>query len=168
MPYAEITARPLDPARLLARVGAPGHGAALLFLGTVRDRADGRSVSGMEYEGYREMALEVLRRIADEADERFSGPRLAVAHRLGALDVGEVSVGVAVSSPHRAEAYAASRYVMEEIKRRLPVWKKEFYVDGAPEWVRGTPPPARGSPDADPGAGDRGAPARDPGASDDR
>ena len=168
MPYAEITAHSLDPARLLARVGSPEDGAVLLFLGTVRNHADGRAVSGMQYEGYREMALEVLRRIAEEAGERFSTPRLAVAHRLGALEIGEVSVVVAVSSPHRAEAYGASRYVMEEIKRRLPVWKKEFYVEGAAEWVRGTVPPVDGSPVADPGAGDHGVPAADQGASDDR
>ncbi|MYH49387.1 MAG: molybdenum cofactor biosynthesis protein MoaE [Gammaproteobacteria bacterium] len=154
MPYAEITADPLDPARLLARVGSPEDGAVLLFLGTVRNHADGRSVSGMQYEGYQEMALEVLRRIAEEASERFSTPNLAVTHRLGALEIGEVSVVVAVSSPHRAEAYGASRYVMEEIKRRLPVWKKEFYVEGAAEWVRGTVPPADGSPAPHSGAGD--------------
>ena len=167
MPYAEITSDPLDPARLLSRVGASEDGAVLLFLGTVRDHADGRSVSGMRYEGYEEMALEVLRRIAGEAEERFSTPHLAVAHRLGALEIGEVSVVVAVSSPHRAEAYGASRYVMEEIKRRLPVWKKEFYVEGAPRWVRGTVPPADGGPAADPGAGDPRASAAGQGASDD-
>ncbi len=154
MPYAEITSDPLDPARLLARVGSPEDGAVLLFLGTVRNHADGRSVSGMQYEGYREMALEVLGRIAEEASERFSTPNLAVTHRLGALEIGEVSVVVAVSSPHRAEAYGASRYVMEEIKRRLPVWKKEFYVEGAAEWVRGMVPPADGSPAPHSGAGD--------------
>lgn len=167
MPFAEITSDPLDAARLLARVGAPEDGAVLLFLGTVRNHADGRSVSGMQYEGYKEMALEVLRRIAEEASERFSTPNLAVTHRLGKLEIGEVSVVVAVSSPHRAEAYGASRYVMEEIKRRLPVWKKEFYVEGAPEWVRGTVPPVDGTPAPDPGAGDHGATAADQGASDD-
>ena len=153
MPHAEITADPLDPGRMLDRVGAPEDGAVLLFLGTVRNHADGRSVSGMRYEGYEEMALEVLRRIAGEASERFSTPHLAVIHRLGTLEIGEVSVVVAVSSPHRAEAYGASRYVMEEIKRRLPVWKKEFYVEGAAEWVRGTVPPADGSPAPHSGAG---------------
>lgn len=154
MPHAEVAAGPLDPARLLARVGSPEDGAVLLFLGTVRNHADGRSVSGMRYEGYEEMALEVLRRIAEEASERFSAPNLAVTHRLGALGIGEVSVVVAVSSPHRAEAYGASRYVMEEIKRRLPVWKKEFYVEGDPQWVRGTVPPADGGPAPDCGDGD--------------
>ena len=167
MPYAEITSDPLDPARLLSRVGAPEDGAVLLFLGTVRDHADGRSVSGMQYEGYEEMALEVLRRIAEEAGDRFSTPHLAVTHRLGALEIGDVSVVVAVSSPHRAEAYGASRYVMEEIKRRLPVWKKEFYVEGAPQWVRGTVPLADGTPRAGSGTGDPGASAADQGASDD-
>ena len=157
MPYAAITSDPLDPARLRRRVGAPEDGAVLVFLGTVRDHADGRSVSGMQYEGYEEMALEVLRRIAKEACDRFSTPHLAVAHRLGALEIGEISVVVAVSSPHRAEAYGASRYVMEEIKRRLPVWKKEFYIDGAARWVRGTTPPVAGSEPAGAGGPHQGA-----------
>ena len=157
MPYAAVTFDPLDPARLMGRVGAPEDGAALVFLGTVRNHADGRPVSGMQYEGYEEMALEVLRRIAGEASERFSTPHLAVAHRLGALEIGEISVVVAVSSPHRAEAYGASRYVMEEIKRRLPVWKKEFYNDGAARWVRGTTPPVAGSPSAGPDGSHQGA-----------
>ena len=135
-------------------------GAVLVFMGTVRNHAEGRSVSGMRYEGYEEMALEVLDRIADEACRRFSTPNLAVAHRLGSLEIGEISVVVAVSSPHRAEAYGASRYVMEEIKRRLPVWKKEFYIDGAPRWVTGTTPPVDGSRPA-------GAVGADQGASDD-
>jgi molybdopterin synthase catalytic subunit len=157
MPYVAVTSGPLDQARLMARVGASEDGAVLLFLGTVRNHADGRPVSGMQYEGYEEMALEVLRRIADEASERFSTPHLAVAHRLGALEIGEVSVVVAVSSPHRAEAYGASRHVMEEIKRRLPVWKKEFYIDGAARWVRGTTPPDADSRPAGNGSPDQGA-----------
>ncbi len=153
MPHAEITSDPLDPTRALNRVGSSEDGAVLLFLGTVRNHADGRSVAGIRYEGYHEMALSMLRRIAEEASARFDTPNLAVVHRLGRLGIGEVSVAVAVSSPHRAEAYGASRYVMEEIKRRLPVWKKELYVEGAPEWVRGTVPPVDGASAADSGAG---------------
>ena len=157
MPYVAVTSDVLDPARLMERVGAPEDGAVLLFLGTVRNHADDRPVSGMRYEGYEEMGLEVLRRIAEEASERFSTPHLAVVHRLGTLKIGEISVVVAVSSPHRAEAYGASRYVMEEIKRRLPVWKKEFYNDGAARWVRGTTPSVAAGDPAAAGGPDQGA-----------
>jgi molybdopterin synthase catalytic subunit len=95
----------------------------------------------MTYEAYEEMATPVLREIAEEAAQRIDSDRLCVIHRVGDLAVGETSVAIAVSSPHRAEAYDASRYVIEEIKKRLPVWKKEHYADGKQEWVEGTVPP---------------------------
>jgi len=136
---------PIDPAEVLARVGSDEDGAAILFLGVVRDHADGRPVQGMRYDAYREMAEEVLREIALEAASRLGTDRLAVVHRTGDLAVGEVSVAIAVSSPHRAESFDASRYVIEEIKKRLPVWKKEHYADGEAEWVAGTMPPGTGT-----------------------
>jgi molybdopterin synthase catalytic subunit len=124
---------------VLAEVGAPSDGAVLLFLGTVRDHADGRAVSGMGYDAYEAMAAEVLRQIADEAAARLGTPRVAVVHRIGELAIGEVSVAIAVSSPHRDRAYDASRFVIEEIKRRLPVWKHERFVEGEARWVEGHP-----------------------------
>lgn len=141
MIHASVGPDPIDPAVVLARVGALEDGATLLFLGVVRDHADGRAVSGMRYEAYAEMAEAVLAEIAREAAERLGTDRVAVVHRYGELEIGEVSVAIAVSSPHRAEAYEASRYVIEAIKQRLPVWKKEHYVDGAEAWVEGTVPP---------------------------
>ena len=132
-----IVTDPIDPAALLARVGGPSDGAVLLFLGTVRDHADGRSVDGLHYEAYQAMAEEVLAAIAREAAERLGTDRIAVVHRVGELRIGEASVAIAVSSPHRGEAYEASRYVIEEIKKRLPVWKQERYSAGDPRWVRG-------------------------------
>lgn len=132
-----IVSEPIDPAAALAQVGGPSDGAVLLFLGTVRDHADGRPVDGMAYEAYQAMAEEVLAAIAREASARLGTDRIAVLHRVGELEVGEVSVAIAVSSPHRAEAYDASRYVIEEIKRRLPVWKHERYLDGDATWVKG-------------------------------
>lgn len=146
---ARVTPEPIVPERVLEQVGAPEDGATLLFLGVVRNHADGRPVSGLHYEAYVEMAEGVLREIAREGAEILGTDRMAVAHRTGDLEVGDVSVAIAVSSPHRAEAYQASRYVMEEIKKRLPIWKKERYADGESEWVRGTRPPA----DADEGEG---------------
>jgi molybdopterin synthase catalytic subunit len=141
MIHAEVVRRPLDPAGLLARVGAPEDGAALLFVGIVRDHADGRPVTGMRYDAYEEMARPVLTEIAREAAGRLGTDRVAVEHRVGGLALGEPSVVIAVSSAHREEAYAASRYVIEEIKKRLPVWKKERYADGDEAWVEGTVPP---------------------------
>jgi molybdopterin synthase catalytic subunit len=138
--HSSIVRTPLDPAAILARVGSPRDGAALLFVGVVRDHAEGRSVTGMRYEAYEEMASAVLADIAREAAQRLGTDRIAVEHRVGALSVGEPSVAIAVSSPHRAEAYEASRYVIEEIKKRLPVWKKERYADGREDWVEGTSP----------------------------
>lgn len=144
--WTSITPEPLDTADVLGRVGADEDGAVLLFLGVVRNHADGRAVTGMTYDAYREMAEEVLSAIAREAAEILGTDRVAVVHRVGELAIGEASVAIAVSSPHRAQAYEASRYVIEEIKKRLPVWKKEHYVEGEPVWVKGTVPPVGGTP----------------------
>lgn len=125
----------------MARVGSREDGAVLLFLGVVRNHAEGRAVDGMRYDAYEAMARSVLAEIAREASERHGTDRLAVVHRVGELELGETSVAIAVSTPHRAEAYAANREIIEEIKKRLPVWKKEHYVDGASSWVEGVVPP---------------------------
>lgn len=146
MTFAAVVEREIVPAEVLGRVGAEEDGAALLFLGVVRDHADGRAVRGMRYDAYREMAESVLSEIAREGAERLGTDRVAVVHRVGELAIGEVSVAIAVSSPHRAEAYDASRYVIEEIKKRLPVWKKEHYTDGREEWVEGTKPKVTRAP----------------------
>lgn len=137
---AEVTADPIDPAAVMARVGGEEDGAVLLFLGTVRNHADGRPVSGLRYEAYEAMAADVLADLARDAAEEAGVERLHVVHRIGTLGIGDVSVAIAVSSPHRAEAYAASRSVIEHIKARLPVWKKERYADGDEDWVPGRDP----------------------------
>jgi molybdopterin synthase catalytic subunit len=137
---AALVRDPIDPADVLARVGHDEDGAAVLFLGTVRNHADARPVTGITYEAYEAMAAPVLAAIAGEAADLLGTDRLAVMHRVGELSVGEHSVAIAASSPHRAQAFEASRYVIEEIKKRLPVWKKEHYVDGRHEWVAGTTP----------------------------
>lgn len=153
--FARVSADPIDPAEVLSRVGDEADGAALLFLGVVRDHADGRSVSGMSYDAYEEMATSVLAEIAGEAAERLGTDRVAVQHRFGELAIGEVSVAIAVSSSHRAEAYEASRYVIEEIKKRLPIWKKEHYVEGESVWVEGqVPPGTAGAQNAPVGSGE--------------
>ncbi len=143
MTFSEVTTAPIEPVRVLRRAGADGDGAVVLFLGTVRSSNQGRPVGGMTYEGYLEMAREQLAEIVGEAAERSGSDRLAAVHRLGSLDVGEVSVAVAVSTPHRREAFAAARYVIDEVKKRLPIWKKERYLDGEPRWLEGRAPGAR-------------------------
>jgi molybdopterin synthase catalytic subunit len=137
-----VTAHPIDARELLEGVVAPSDGAALLFWGVVRDEHGGRAVDSLEYEAYAEMAEHKMRQIADEARAKFGTGRIAIVHRVGLLEVGEASVGIAVAAPHRGEAYEASRYVIEELKRRVPVWKREGYVDGERSWVPGYTPSA--------------------------
>ncbi len=132
---AWITAEPISAKQLLEAVGDPEDGAVLLFLGTVRCQNQGREVRGMRYEAYQDMAQRTLNQIAREAVVRVGVERIAVAHRIGELSVGDISVGIAISTPHRAEAYEGSRYIIEEIKRRLPVWKKEQYAAGEARWL---------------------------------
>jgi molybdopterin synthase catalytic subunit len=145
--FAAVTDRPLDAARLLADSLSPADGAALLFWGVVRNEHDGRAVSHLEYSAYAAMAEAEMRRIADEAAERFGTGDIRVVHRVGRLEIGEASVAIVVAAPHRAEAYEASRYVIEELKRRVPVWKREGYVDGESEWVPGFTPQPAGEPE---------------------
>jgi molybdopterin synthase catalytic subunit len=136
-----ITASVINSAEVLADVGSTADGAALLFLGTVREEHDGRPVRGMRYDAYAAMADSVLGQIAREAGEQAGTDRISVVHRTGELAIGEVSVAIAVSTPHRAEAFEAARYIIEQIKLRLPVWKHEHYTDGRSEWLDGATPP---------------------------
>lgn len=130
---------PIDLARLLAFVQRPSLGAVAVFLGTVRDHHAGRTVLHLEYEAYPAMAEAELRRIADEACVRFGVSRVAVEHRIGRLSIGEVSVAIAVASEHRKEALAACAFLIETLKRTVPIWKREFY-EGGVEWIEGPGP----------------------------
>lgn len=132
---AALVEHPIDASALLAEVASSANGATILFTGTVRDVNDGRAVSGIEYSAYVAMAEEVLQQIVAEAAVRFSTGHIVAVHRTGTLALGDASVAVAVGHPRRAGAFDAARHVIEEIKRRLPVWKLEHYVDGTREWV---------------------------------
>jgi molybdopterin synthase catalytic subunit len=134
-PLAVLVRRPIDPLDLLRRVASPANGAVILFLGAVRQVNDGRAVTGIDYAAYEGMALRELQAIVDEGAERFETPDVVVEHRLGELQVEEISVGIAVGHPHRDAAYGLSRWVIEELKRRVPIWKREHYADGTREWV---------------------------------
>lgn len=114
---------------------APDCGGYAAFEGWVRDHHQGRGVSGLHYEAYEALAIEEGRRILAEARERFGPVRLACVHRVGDLAVGELAVWVGAAAPHRDEAFKACRYVIDELKQRLPIWKKEHYLEGEAAWV---------------------------------
>jgi molybdopterin synthase catalytic subunit len=126
----------VQPADLLRAVAAPGAGAVALFLGTVREVNRGRRVRALDYHAFPEMAESELRRLADGVRQRFEVSGVAVVHRTGRLEIGEIAVGVAVAAPHRAEAFAACRFLVEELKRRVPIWKKEIF-EGGEAWIEG-------------------------------
>ncbi|MCE9601460.1 MAG: molybdenum cofactor biosynthesis protein MoaE [Gemmatimonadetes bacterium] len=130
-----IVDHPLDPAALLAEVASTESGASTLFVGTVRRVNEGKLVSGIDYSAYGPMAESELATIANEAASRFGTTRIAVEHRLGTLALGEASIIIAVSHERRAAAMDAQRFLIEEIKKRVPVWKREHYADGSREWV---------------------------------
>ena len=133
-----ITAEPIQVEQVLKSVGNNSAGGTVLFLGTVRNRSNGRRVNGLTYEVYREMAEMRMREIEADAKRRWPVVRLAMVHRYGNLKVGEVSVAVAVSCEHRAEAFEAGRFAIDAIKRSLPLWKKEKFVGGKEAWVKGS------------------------------
>jgi len=128
----------IDVGGLLEEVGHPEAGAVALFLGTVRNHSPRREgVTHLEYEVYRTRVSEKITEIVSEAARRWSVIAMAVEHRMGRVEVGEVAVAVAVSSAHRAEAFAAARYLIDELKERAPIWKKEHWEGGA-EWSLGS------------------------------
>lgn len=134
-PLARLVREPIDATRLLRMVANPANGAVILFLGVVREVNDGRAVTGIEYSAYESMAERELASIAAEAAERFGTSDIAIEHRLGELALEEASVAIVVAHPRRDGAYAASRWIIEELKRRVPIWKLEHYTDGTREWV---------------------------------
>ena len=135
--WVEVGRQVIEPAALAEFVEDPATGATVVFLGTVRDHAPGRDgVSHLEYEAYAEQVEPKIIEIVAEARSRWPLMRVAALHRIGDLAVGEVSVGVAVSTAHRVDAFPAARYVIDELKSRAPIWKKEHWSGGA-EWVEG-------------------------------
>jgi molybdopterin synthase catalytic subunit len=134
---AAVDPGPIDGAALVRAVGHGGAGAVLTFAGTVRDEHHGRTVTAIEYHAYEGMAVRELEKIEIEISRRWPGTRGTIAHRLGLLQVGDVSVFIAVSSPHRAEGFEALRFAIESIKKDVPIWKKEMYPDGH-AWLEGS------------------------------
>ncbi|MBA4030809.1 MAG: molybdopterin converting factor [Planctomyces sp.] len=132
---ARLTEQPIDTEELLQQVRTPAAGAVVLFLGTVREFTRGEQTVALDYEGFAPMALAEMERIEAEARAKWELKELSVVHRLGHLELGEASVAVAVSSAHRAAAFEAGQFVIDELKVRVPIWKKENWADGRTEWV---------------------------------
>jgi molybdopterin synthase catalytic subunit len=134
----EITAGPLSPEPFLRHVRRDDSGAVALFLGVVRDNSHDRRVLYLEYDAYPEMAERKLREVAEEALARWPITDVAIAHRTGRLEIGETSLLVAVSSPHRHDAFAACHHIVNRIKEIVPIWKKEVW-EGGEAWIEGEP-----------------------------
>jgi molybdopterin synthase catalytic subunit len=134
--FFEITTDPLDARRLEAAVAHKSAGAICTFTGVVRDSSRGRAVTHLEYEAYDDMAKAEMRKIAGEIAERWPEARVGFAHRTGRLEIGEASVVVSVSCPHRAEAIDACRWGIDRLKESVPIWKKEHASDGT-YWIEG-------------------------------
>ncbi len=135
---AELVRAPIEVAALLASASRPDCGAVALFLGTSRDHHEGRRVVGLEYEAYEAMARDSLARIERDATGRFAIASCRIVHRLGEVPLAEASVAVIVAAAHRAAAFDACRWAMDELKRSAPIWKKEHYAEGGEGWVEGS------------------------------
>ena len=147
----ELTRDPIDTNAVLARMQSPLAGAVVLFLGTVREMTAGRQTQALEYECYPEMAEREMSRLEVEACTRWPLVEVAIVHRLGRLELMEASVAVAVSSPHRAAAFEAGRWLIDSLKESVPIWKQEIWADGTTEWVHpGIPSTDKPTPSAKP------------------
>jgi molybdopterin synthase catalytic subunit len=135
-PLISITREPLDRNALIAYVSHSSVGGIAVFEGVVRDNARGKQVRYLEYDVYPEMAIKQIRTIIEEVQRRWGAGHVAVAHRVGRLEIGETSVIVVVATPHRAEAFEACRYLIDTLKTTVPIWKKEVASSGE-EWVEG-------------------------------
>jgi molybdopterin synthase catalytic subunit len=133
-----ITDGPIDVRAVEDAVRDPGHGAVLTFSGVGRNEFGGRPVRALFYEAWTEVAVRALHEVVADTVARWPAVRVAIVHRTGEVAIGEASVVIAVGAPHRAEAYEASRFAIDTLKARVPIWKKEIYADGA-EWVANRP-----------------------------
>jgi MoaE-MoaD fusion protein len=144
-PIVSLTRERIDRDALVAGLQQPGDGAIVVFDGVVRDNTRGRKTLYLEYEAYEEMALAEMQKLAVASQGRFAIDRVGVAHRLGRLEIGESSIVIVVTAAHRAAAFDACRWLIDTIKRTVPVWKKEHFADGA-VWTDGEPFPAELQP----------------------
>ncbi|HXY26418.1 MAG TPA: molybdenum cofactor biosynthesis protein MoaE [Candidatus Acidoferrum sp.] len=137
----QLVSKPIEPAALVQHVRGSADGAIVTFDGFVRNQSHNRATLYLDYEAYEPMALAKMREIGQQLHEKYPIHRVAIVHRLGRLEIGETSVFIAVSAPHRAAAFDACRYAIDTLKRTVPIWKKEYFEDGA-VWADGELPPA--------------------------
>ncbi|MEM6799242.1 MAG: molybdenum cofactor biosynthesis protein MoaE [Planctomycetota bacterium] len=139
----KITDQPIDTAALLNAAQQPAAGAVVLFVGITREFTDGRQTNELSYEAYAPMAEQEMRRLCEAAKDRWPLVAAGIVHRIGVVPLAEASVAIVASSPHRADAFEAGQWLIDELKRSVPIWKREHYADGATEWVH---PQSAGQP----------------------
>lgn len=135
--FVSVTREAISIQKLLAEVADDSHGALDFFIGAVRNVHEGKDVKGITYDGHEVLINKTLDDICRDAERKWTDTHYAVCHYLGDLSVGGISIAIAVSSPHRAESFDACRYIIEEVKKRVPVWKQEHYTDGKSDWLPG-------------------------------
>ncbi len=130
-----LTNDPIDYAASVESVRSTAAGAVVLFLGTVREMTEGRQTLALDYDAYPEMAVRKMEELVVQARERWPVTAVEIIHRLGRLELGDISISIALSCPHRREAFEAGRFLIDEFKQIVPIWKKEYWSDGSTEWV---------------------------------
>ena len=135
--HIAITSKVIQLSEIMQYLNDPSHGAQVLFFGVVRNLNVGRSVLAVEYDVHPLLAESAMSKICEDAIQKWDKIKIVLIHRVGRLAVGEASVAIAVTSPHRREAYEASRYLIDHLKHQAPIWKKEFYETGESEWLEG-------------------------------
>jgi molybdopterin synthase catalytic subunit len=131
----EITHDPIDTDKVLKSVGSNQAGASVLFVGTTRQFTDGKETLKLDYECYQEMAIKKMIQIRDLAFEKWSIEKCTLVHRIGRVELGEASIAVAVSTPHRSDSFEAAQWLVDTLKKEVPIWKREHWSDGSQEWV---------------------------------
>ncbi len=135
----ELVEAEIDVGEIYRRLEDPSCGAAVVFVGRVRDHHEGRCVTGIRYTAYADMVRSEGALIMEEARMQFPVSRTVMTHRIGPHAIGDISIVVGVASPHRVDSFAAAEWIMDEVKRRLPVWKEEFYAEGDRAWPQNVP-----------------------------
>ena len=130
-----ITDSPIDYNALTESVRDIRCGSVILFLGTVREFTGEKKTNSLEYEAYHEMAISEMQRIIEKAQQQWPIEKISIIHRVGHLELGEIAIGIAISTPHRKEGFEAAQYLMSQIKETVPIWKKENWTDGSTDWV---------------------------------
>ncbi len=135
----EITENPIDTDQVLKSVNSIHAGASVLFVGTTRQFTRGKETLKLDYECYQEMAIKKMSQLRDQAMAKWPVTECSIIHRIGTVELGEASIAVAVSTPHRADSFAAAQWLVDTLKQEVPIWKREHWADGSPEWVHPQP-----------------------------